>query len=294
MIELYRTLFFVPGNDPGKIVKAEIYKADCIIYDLEDSVSVFEKDSARILVRRALEQIRPSCKIGIRINPADTAFYMDDIQSMVPLKPDFLRLPKTESAADIVRLDEEISALEARHNISAGSIKIVATIESALGIINSYQIATASKRMLGIGMGAEDLCTDMRIERTTHGRELALARQMIVLAAHAAKINALDAVYSNIKDLQGFRENVLEGKMLGYTGKSVVHPQQIDIVHECYAPSLQQLEYAQEVLAAYNQAMSGAAGVISLHGKMIDAPMVTRARHIIEYAKAAGKQVQDD
>lgn len=291
MKNLYRTLFFVPGNDPSKIAKAEIYKADCLIYDLEDAVSVFEKDSARILVSRALGSIRPNCPIGVRINSADTPFYQADVQSMVPLKPDFLRLPKTESAQDIINLDNLLTELERKHGLELGGIKIVATIESAMGIINAYQIAVASSRMLAIGMGAEDLCTDMNMERTRHGREIAWARQMIVLAAHAAKIEALDMVYSDIKDLNGFRENVLEGKMFGYTGKSVVHPQQIDIVHECYSPSSQQLADAQAVLTVYAQAVAQNSGVISLNGKMIDRPMVTRAQNIIAYAQAAGMVV---
>ena len=291
MNNLYRTMFFVPGNDPAKIVKAEIYRADCIIYDLEDSVAITEKDSARILVRRALESIRPECRIGVRINSADTEYYLADVEAMVPLKPDFLRLPKTECAQDVINLDNLISNLERQHGIEAGSIKIVTTIESALGIINAYQIASASSRVLGIGMGAEDLCTDMQMERTSHGQEIALARRMIVLAAHAAKVKALDVVYSDIKNLQGFRDNVLEGKMLGYTGKSVVHPQQIDIVHNCYEPTAEQVEHSLAVLVAYEQALANRSGVISLNGKMIDMPMVTRANNTIEYARAAGKQV---
>lgn len=291
MNNLYRTMFFVPGNDPGKIVKAEIYRADCIIYDLEDSVAIAEKDSARILVRRALESIRPDCRVGVRINAADTEFYHADVAAIVPLRPDFLRLPKTECAQDVINLDNLLSKLETEHNIEPGSIKIVTTIESALGIVNAYQIASASSRVLGIGMGAEDLCTDMHMERTSHGQELALARRMIVLAAHAAKVKALDVVYSDIKNLEGFRENVLEGKMLGYTGKSVVHPQQIDIVHACYEPTDKQIEHALAALEAYEQALINRSGVISLNGKMIDMPMVTRAKDTIEYAQASGKQV---
>ena len=278
MNSLYRTMFFVPGNDPKKIIGAEIYRPDCIIYDLEDSVSIFEKDSARILVKYALQYNRPDCRVGIRINQADSPYYEDDVSSMVPLQPDFLRLPKAETAEDIKKLDVLIT-------------KIVASIETALGVVNSYKIASASKRMLAIGLGAEDFRTDMRMERSEDASEILFARNLISLNAHATGIMAMDYVYSNIKNIEGFRADVKLGKQLGYTGKSVVHPNQIGVVHELYTPTIKEIESAKEILNAYEDALKNASGVTSLNGKMIDKPMVTRAMSILSYAKAAGMEV---
>lgn len=291
MNSLYRTMFFVPGNNPGKIVKAEIYKSDCIIYDLEDSVSIFEKDSARILVRNALKANRPNCRVGIRINAADSAYYKDDLDEMVPLAPDFIRLPKTETADDIRNLDEIISMLEAENNIAAGTVKIVATIETALGVTNAYRIASASKRMLAIGLGAEDFRTDMNMERSEDASEILFARNLISLAAHSAGIKAIDYVFSNITNVEGFRADVKLGKRLGFCGKSVVHPSQIPIVHEIYTPTKEEIEQTKKILQAYEGALRDASGVVSLDGKMIDKPMVTRAMAVLAYAKASGIEV---
>ena len=291
MNSLYRTMLFVPGNNPKKIVGAEVYGADCIIYDLEDSVSVFEKDSARILVKYALRYNRPECRIGIRINQSDTPYYKEDVECMVPLKPDFLRLPKAECAEDIINLDRLITKTEKEFGIPEGSVKIVASIENALGVMNSYKIASASKRMLAIGLGAEDFRTDMGMQRSESAEEILFARNLIALHAHAANIKAMDYVYSNFKNEDGFRADTLLGRKLGYTGKSVVHPSQVSIVHEIYTPSEEEIDNAKAIFAAYEEALKCGSGVTSLNGKMIDKPMVTRAMAVLSSAKAAGMEV---
>ena len=291
MNSLYRTMLFVPGNNPKKIVGAEVYGADCIIYDLEDSVSVFEKDSARILVKYALRYNRPECRIGIRINQSDTPYYKEDVECMVPLKPDFLRLPKAECAEDIINLDRLITKTEKEFGIPEGSVKIVASIENALGVMNSYKIASASKRMLAIGLGAEDFRTDMGMQSSESAEEILFARNLIALHAHAANIKAMDYVYSNFKNEDGFRADTLLGKKLGYTGKSVVHPSQVSIVHEIYTPSEEEIDNAKAIFAAYEEALKCGSGVTSLNGKMIDKPMVTRAMAVLSSAKAAGMEV---
>ena len=291
MNSLYRTMLFVPGNNPKKIVGAEVYGADCIIYDLEDSVSVFEKDSARILVKYALRYNRPECRIGIRINQSDTPYYKEDVECMVPLKPVFLRLPKAECAEDIINLDRLITKTEKEFGIPEGTVKIVASIENALGVMNSYKIASASKRMLAIGLGAEDFRTDMGMQRSESAEEILFARNLIALHAHAANIKAMDYVYSNFKNEEGFRADTLLGKKLGYTGKSVVHPSQVSIVHEIYTPSEEEIDNAKAIFAAYEDALKCGSGVTSLNGKMIDKPMVTRAMAVLSSAKAAGMEV---
>ena len=291
MNSLYRTMFFVPGNSPSKIAKAEVYGADCIIFDLEDAVSIYEKDAARDLIKSFLSGYRPDCRIGIRINAQDSPYYEEDVKTMVPLQPDFLRLPKSETAENIQALDELITKYEKENNIPIGTVKIVATIETALGVYNAYEIAKGSKRVIGIGLGAEDFRTDMRMTRSEDGAEILFARNKISLAAHAAGVMPLDYVYSNFKNTEGFTADVKNGKMLGFTCKSVIHPSQIPLVHAVYDPTDKEIEDAKAVLAVYEEALAKASGVIALKGKMIDMPMVTRAKAVLAYAKAAGKEL---
>ncbi|MBR4908143.1 MAG: HpcH/HpaI aldolase/citrate lyase family protein [Acidaminococcaceae bacterium] len=292
MNSLYRTLLFVPGNNPGQMVKADIYGADCVIFDLEDAVSIHEKDAARDLVKHYLTDLRPeTCRVGVRINAQDTPYYEEDVRSMVSVKPDFLRLPKSETAENIRQLDKLITECEKACGIEAGSVKIIATIETALGVYNAYQIASASPRMIAIGLGAEDFRTDMRMTRSEDGQEILFARNLISLAAHAAGVMPLDYVYSNFKNEEGFIADVRFGKMLGFTGKSVIHPSQVPLVHQVFTPSDEELEHAKKVVAAYEEAMAKASGVVALDGKMIDMPIVVRAQNTLEYAKASGKEL---
>ena len=293
MNSLYRTLLFVPGNNPGQLVKAEIYGADSVIFDLEDAVSVHEKDAARDLVRHYLLAMRPdNCRVGIRINAQDTPYYEEDVRAMVPLKPDFLRLPKSETAENMQKLDELITECEKKAGIEVGSIKIIATIETALGVYNAYQIAKGSPRVIAIGLGAEDFRTDMKMTRSDDGQEILFARNLISLSAHAAGVMPLDYVYSNFMNAEGFTADVKFGKMLGFTGKSVIHPSQVPLVHEVYNPTEKEIEHAKRVVAAYEEALAKNAGVVALDGKMIDMPIVTRAKNTLEYAKASGKEIE--
>ena len=293
MNSLYRTLLFVPGNNPGQLVKAEIYGADSVIFDLEDAVSVHEKDAARDLVRQYLLAMRPdNCRVGIRINAQDTPYYEEDVRAMVPLKPDFLRLPKSETADNIQKLDALITECEKNAGIEVGYVKIIATIETALGVYNAFQIAKGSPRVIAIGLGAEDFRTDMKMTRSDDGQEILFARNLISLSAHAAGVMPLDYVYSNFANTEGFTADVKFGKMLGFTGKSVIHPSQVPLVHEVYDPTDKEIEHAKRVVAAYNEAMARNAGVVALDGKMIDMPIVTRAKNTLEYAKASGKEIE--
>jgi len=292
MNSLYRTMLFVPGNNPSQLAKSEIYGADSVIFDLEDAVSVNEKDAARDLVTRFMQELRPTtCRVGIRINAQDTPYYEDDVKAMVPLKPDFLRLPKSESAENIKKLDKDIAKYEKKAGIKEGTVKIIATIETALGVYNAFEIASASERVIAIGLGAEDFRTDMHMQRTETGEEILAARNRISLCAHAAHVMPLDYVFSNFKNEEGFRKDVAFGKMLGFTGKSVIHPSQVPIVHEVYTPSDAEIEKAKQVVAAYDEAMAKASGVVSLNGKMIDMPIVLRAKNTLEYARESGKEI---
>lgn len=291
MNSLYRTMFFVPGNAPGKIAKAEIYGEDSIVFDLEDAVSIYEKDAARDLVCEYLSDYRPDCRVGIRINGQDTPYYEEDVRALVPLKPDFLRLPKSETAKNILDLDALLTECEKAAGIEVGTIRIAATIETALGVYNAYEIASASPRVFAIGLGAEDFRADMRMVRSETAEEILFARNQISLCAHAAKVIPMDYVNSNFKDPEGFKADVAFGKKLGYTCKSCIHPNQIPLVHEVYTPTDKEIEQAKKVVAVYDEAMANGSGVVALDGKMIDMPIVIRARAALEYAKAAGKEI---
>lgn len=279
---------FVPGNDPGKLFNAGIYGADSLVFDLEDAVAVGEKDSARDLVKNAILYNEYPCEVGVRINHISTPFGHDDIREIMKARPAFLRVPKSEDPADIVVVDELITHWEKEYGYEAGTVKIVLTIETALGIMNSYQLARASKRVVAIGLGAEDLAADLETNRTSSGREILFARSQLLLSARAAKVQAIDNVYADVKNEEGFIADTLLGKELGFSGKSVVHPNQVDIVHRIYSPTLDEVRKAQKILAAYQEALAKKSGVIALDGKMIDGPIVTRAERTLRYAQAVG------
>ena len=288
MNSLYRTMLFVAGNQAGQFAKAEVYQPDSIIFDLEDAVSIYEKDAARILVKKALTALSPCCPMGVRINGLDTKYGEEDVRALVCAKPAFLRLPKSETAENVKMLDRLITEEEEKHNIPVGTTAIISTIESALGVLNAYEIATASKRMIAIGLGAEDFRADMKTQRTAEGIEVAWARYMIATAAHAAKVIPLDFVYSDVNDMVGFKKDTIVGRTLGYAGRSVIHPSQVSIVHEVYTPTKEEVTKAQKIIEAYKEAMQKGSGVVALDGKMIDAPIITRAEYILERAGLKG------
>lgn len=287
-MNLRRTMLFVPGNDPGKLFNAGIYGADSIVFDLEDAVAVGEKDAARDLVRNALLYNEYPCEVGVRINHISTPFGHDDIREIMRARPAFLRVPKSEDPADIVTVDELISRWEREYGHEVGSVKMVLTIETALGILNSFQLAKASRRVVAIGLGAEDLAADLETNRTPSGREILFARSQLLLSARAAKVQAIDNVYADVKNEDGFIADTLLGKELGFNGKSVIHPNQVDIVHRIYTPTLAEVEKARRILAAYREALAKKSGVIALDGKMIDGPIVARAERTLRYAQAVG------
>ena len=283
------TMLYVPGNNPGMIKDAHIYGSDSIMLDLEDSVSLREKDAARFLVYNALTTIDyEGVETVVRINGLDTPFGCEDLQAIVRAKPDIIRLPKTEKSEDIEKIDEMISQIESEAGIQKGTVKIMAAIESALGIINAYSIAKASPRLVGIAIGAEDFVTDLKTTRSIGGVELLTARSQILMAARAAGISAIDTVFSDVNDEEGFINEVKLVKQLGFDGKSVINPRQIEPVHKIYTPNQEEIEKSIRVLQAIKEAEKRGSGVISLDGKMIDKPIVERAKRVIELASAVG------
>ncbi|ATW24980.1 HpcH/HpaI aldolase/citrate lyase family protein [Candidatus Formimonas warabiya] len=288
MSTLRRTMLFIPGNDPGKLQSAGIYRPDCLVFDLEDAVAVNEKDAARILVRNAILHIPYPSEIGVRINGLDTPYGQDDLAAVLPAQPGFIRLPKSEQVEDIQALDQIIGAAEKKYGFESGAIKIMLTIETAKGILQAYHLAAASPRIIAIGMGAEDLMADLKGSRTRDGQELWFAKSQVLYAARAAGVQAIDQVFADTRDEEGFRKDTQFGKMLGYDGKSVIHPNQVPMVHEIYTPSEEEIHQARKVLAAYQQALEKKSGVVALNGKMIDRPVVARAERVMQYAAALG------
>ncbi len=285
---LRRTMMFIPGNNPAMIKDAYIYGCDSIMFDLEDSVSPFEKDAARSLVFHALTTVDYGTKEKVvRVNALDTPVGIADLEAMVRAHVDVIRLPKTEKPEDIVFCDEQVTRIEKEIGLKVGTTGLMAAIESAKGVLNAPAIAVASNRLIGIALGAEDYVTDMKTTRSPEGTELFFARSMILHAARAAGIAALDTVYSDVNNEEGFRKEVTLIKQLGFDGKSIINPRQIAPVVEIFTPTAKEIEKAQSVMAAIEEAHKKGSGVISLKGKMVDRPIVLRAERTLKLAKAA-------
>lgn len=286
---LRRSMRFIPGNSPAMLKDAFIYGADALMFDLEDSVSPLEKDAARQLVYMALKTIDYSpCERVVRINALSSAHGHADVEAMVAAGVDVIRMPKTETAQDVLDCEAAIVAAELKYNRAPGSVGILAAIESAQGVLNAIEIAKCSKRLVGIALGAEDFCADLGVRRSAEGSELQLARQTIVLAAKAAGIDAFDTVFSNVADEEGLVAETMKIKALGFTGKSVIHPRQIEPVHRVFAPTEEEIRQAQRLIVALQEAERRGSGVVAVDGKMIDRPVVLRAQRTLQLAEAMG------
>lgn len=283
-----RAMMFAPGNNPAMLQNAGIYGADSVMFDLEDAVAISEKDSARNLVRNAIKYLKYPCEVGVRINHIETPWGYDDLECVLEAKPDFIRLPKSETAEDIKEIDDIITRAEKKYHFEPGSILMMAAIESPKGLRNAYDMACASDRILGIAIGGEDFATSLKTTKTREGRESFAAKSMLVFAAREAGVMVIDSVFSDINDYEGFLAEATLAKELGFDGKSCVNPRQIDMIYQVFTPSQKEIDYAHRVLAAYQEALEKKSGVISLNGKMIDAPMITRAERVLAYASAVG------
>ena len=287
MERLRRTMMFVPGANAAMLRDAPLYGADSIMFDLEDAVSLKEKDSARVLVHSALKTFDyGNIEIVVRINALD-AGGAEDIEAMVLAGVDVIRLPKTETAQDIIDVEAVITEVEQQNDIPVGTTKMMAAIESAEGVLNAPAIAKSSTRLIGIALGAEDYVTNMKTRRHPDGQELFFARSMILHAARAAGIAAIDTVYSDVDNTEGFEAEVSLIKQLGFDGKSVINPRQIPLVNTIYAPTEKEIQNAKEVIWGIREAEAKGSGVISVNGKMVDKPIVERAERVIALALAA-------
>lgn len=285
---LRRTMMFVPGNNPAMVKDAGIYGADSIMLDLEDAVSLTEKDAARMLVYNAIKTVDfGGAEIVVRINGQDTPFYDEDVKAMVKAGVDVIRLPKTESAAMIQKLVKDMEKAEDEYGVEKGSIGVMAAIESAKGVLNAPAIATSTPLMMGLAVSGEDYTADMHTHRYPDGRELEFARNMVLQAARAADVYAFDTVFSNMNDPEGFYRETNYIYELGYDGKSLVNPRQIPMVNKVFNPTKDEIENAQAVQNAIREAKAKGSGVISMNGKMVDKPVVEKANRVLETAKAS-------
>jgi len=293
---LRRSMMFVPGNNPGMISDAHIYGADSIMFDLEDSVSINEKDTARFLVYNALKTIHFGTKeTVVRINDLSEGLGIEDLEAVVRAGVEVVRLPKTDSAEDVIMCEREIERIEKEAGIPVGTTGLMAAIETANGVLNAREIALASDRLIGVALGAEDYVTDLKTTRSD-GIELLFARSMILNAARAAGIAALDTVFSDVNDEEGFIAEATLIRKLGFDGKSVINPRQIEPLHKIFMPSEKDLKKARAVMDAIAEANARGSGVASLNGKMIDRPVVIRAKRLLDLYEAGSKadDVEED
>lgn len=290
MERLRRTMMFVPASNPGMMRDASIYGADSIMFDLEDSISLKEKDTSRFLLYNALKTFDyGDTETVVRINSLDMGG-KDDIYATVRAGIQVIRLPKTESAQDVLDVEAVIEDAEKKCGREVGSTKMMAAIEGPQGVLNALSIATASKRLIGIALGSEDYVTAMKTRRYADrdSEEIFFARSMIVHAARAAGIAALDTVFSDVDDEETLRKETEFIKQIGFDGKSVINPRQIPVVNSVYTPTEKEINNAKNVIYAIEEAESRGSGVIALNGKMIDKPIVERAQRVLMLAEKAG------
>ncbi len=280
--EFRRSRLYLPGNEPKFFINAGLHAPDGIILDLEDSVAPSEKDAAQLLVRNALRSVDfYSSERMVRINQIPNG--LDDLKFVVPNNVNCILIPKCESAEQVVAVDKEILKLKKQHKVK-NDIWLMPIIESALGVINAYQIASASSQVCALAMGLEDYTADLGVQRTLEGTESFYARTAVVNAAKAAGVQAIDTVFSDVSDMEGLRKSVIEAKALGFEGKGCIHPRQVKVVHEAFAPAQSEIDKAKKIYLAFKEAEKNGIGVVSLGSKMIDPPVVKRALNTIKIA----------
>ena len=284
---ILRSLLFLPGNTPKMLEKGPFLEADALILDLEDAVSPREKDAARVLVRNALRTVDFRSKdIIVRINaPGLDSAWQEDIREIVLPGLTMIMIPKAEDGEMIRQAAEKIGATEKKRGIPTGSIRLIPLIETCRGIEHSYEIATASRRIYGLFLGAEDLTADMRCKRTREGSEILFARMALLNAARAAGVEAFDTPFTDVNDLDGLLADAQRARAYGYSGKASISPRHLEIINQVFSPSAEEIQYAREVVEAIEAAEKSSKGVVAVRGKMVDKPVVLRARQTLDLAR---------
>ena len=284
---LRRSRLYLPGNEPKYFINAALHQPDAIILDLEDSVHPAEKDAARILVRNALRAVDfAACERMVRINQLPLG--LDDLAEIIPEAPDLILIPKVEHSEQVVEVDRAIAELKQANGITR-PIWIMPILESALGIENAFAIATVSPNICALTIGLEDYTADLGVAKTSEGRESIYARARVVNAAKAAGIQAIDSVFGDVGNIDALRQWAENSRALGFEGMGCIHPSQIRIIHQAFAPSQSEIDKAMKIVAAFEEAQQKGLAVVSLGSKMIDPPVVERAKKLVARAKQIGK-----
>jgi len=282
MSDLFRSLVFVPGNNPRFLEKAKLLTADIVCFDLEDSVPDKEKKKARVLIRNTLKQRNKySPDVFVRTNSSESGLIEADLKEIVQKGIDGIVIPKVNSANELKKIEKTISSLEKKRKIKG--IRLIPSIESALGVVNCYEIASSSKRIDALVFGIFDLLNDMGIEYTKgNPRGAKYSRYKIPVAATAAGVAAIDGIWQDLKDKNGFTKDCQVGKSLGYVGKSVIHPDQIQTVHKIFHPNKTEIKWAKKVCSVYKESTKKGKGATVVEGKMIDEVHYKRAKALLE------------
>lgn len=296
-MKLRRSMLFVPGNNPAIIRDAYLYGPDSVMFDLEDSIAITEKDSARYLLYNMIKKLKPLYKernveMIVRINSLDTEFGLLDIEAMIKAGIEVIRIPKTDTVENVYEVERHMERVEKEIGIPIGTTKIFIAIESPLGALNSKEIATCSKRIVGMAIGGEDYVTNLKTIRSSSGIEMLVGRGLIVMAARSAGIAAVDSVYSDVNNDEGFINEAQTIKQMGFDGKSLIHPKQIELIHKVYTPDEALIAKSVKIINATNQALKEGKGVFTVDGKMIDKPIIERARLVLDLAKASGIRLE--
>ena len=277
---------YLPGNTPSLMLNAGLHRPNGLILDLEDAVAFNKKHEARFVVRNALRNLNfYGAEKMVRINQVPDG--LEDLDFIVPHGVNLILVPKCESADQITMVNARIEKLKSEHNIDR-NIWLMPIIESALGVIKSFEIATAADNVVALAIGLEDYTADLGVRRTVEGTESNFARNQLVTSCKAAHIQAIDSVFSDVADMEGLKQNVKISKSIGFDGMGCIHPRQIRVIHENFAPGPVEIDKARKIVNAFIIAEEQGLGVVSLGTKMIDAPVVKRAQKVIDLAISLG------
>ncbi|GAC1686723.1 MAG: aldolase/citrate lyase family protein [Candidatus Acidiferrum sp.] len=282
LMNLLRSFLFVPADSSRKMLKARNLRPDAFIYDLEDAVPLDKKLEARDMLAEELQQTAGlPAKIFVRVNRFGTSFFKDDLRAAVRPGVYGIVLPKPDAAGEVAEVDQQILELERRMGMPERGMRLMPILESAKGVLHASELARSSSRILALNFGGEDYCVDMGISRTKAGEEIFFARSIVALAAKSEGLQAIDGVFTDFNDATGLLDETQRMKQMGFTGKTLIHPNQIETVHHALAPSAEEIAWAEEVVTAFESARSG---VTVVHGKMVDEPVVLQARRILNMA----------
>jgi citrate lyase subunit beta / citryl-CoA lyase len=281
---LLKSWLFVPGSKEKHIKKAKDLEANALIYDLEDSVTIFEKENARLNVAKIIQDTNEKVNF-VRVNNLNSPYFMDDLYHVVREGLTGIVLPKVNDKENIIVTDYILSCLEKKHQLTSKSISIVPIIETAVGLQNAFDIATSSKRVTRLAFGAQDFMLDLNIRSSKEGIEILYARSKLVAISRAANLESpIDTVYLNYNDEEGLEKEAQMVKQLGFQGKLLIHPNQIKTINQIFSPTSDEIEEAKKIVKFYDESITRGVGAIEVDGKMVDLPIAERARRILSYA----------